>query len=139
MNKTKRPLWLWITAIVAIIFGAMTIKSGGEVLFIDGAGREAAGHYVPFVLWFNFIAGFFYIITGLGLWQRQRWARMLAVTLAVTTLAIFAALGIHILNQGAYEMRTVIAMTIRSAVWLSIALTCWFLWQPDSEETSAIK
>jgi uncharacterized membrane protein len=139
MSETKRPLWLWVTTPVAILFGAMTIKSGGAVLFFDGAGREAAGHYVPFVLWFNFIAGFFYIITGLGLWQRQRWARMLAVTLAVTTITVFAALGIHILNQGEYEMRTVIAMTIRSIVWLSIALTSWFLWQPDRKMQPATK
>ena len=39
-----------------------------------GAARQAAGHYVPFVLWFNFLAGFAYIVAGVGLWMRRRWA-----------------------------------------------------------------
>ncbi len=127
MTNNKRPVWLWTITIIAILFGAMTVKSGGAVIFFDGEARAAAGNYVDFVLWFNFIAGFFYIITGIGLWLRKRWALKLAVGLAIATLAIFAALGIHILNQGAYEMRTVIAMTVRSAVWVTIATTVWFL------------
>lgn len=131
MSPIKRPITLRVSAIVAILFGALTLKSGGEVLFFDGAGREAAGNYVPFVLWFNFVAGFFYIFTGLGLWARQRWALKLAIGLAAATLAVFAAFGIHILNGGAYEMRTVIAMTLRSAVWLTIAISCWLPWRDD--------
>ena len=129
MNKSKRPVWLWAVSITAILFGAMTIKSGGAVLFFDGEARQAAGNYVDFVLWFNFTAGFFYIITGIGLWLRKRWAQKFAIGLALATLAIFAAFGIHIFNQGAYEMRTVIAMSIRSAMWITIASTVWFLWR----------
>jgi uncharacterized membrane protein len=129
MSEINRPIATWTTAIVAILFGALTIKSGGAVLFFDEAARQAAGHYVPFVLWFNFLAGFFYIITGLGLWARQRWAVTLAIGLAATTLAVFAAFGLHILNGGVYEMRTVIAMTLRSTVWLTIAITSWRLWR----------
>ncbi len=127
MSKPERHIAVWISAVVATLFGALTLKSGGAVLFFDGAARQAAGNYVPFVLWFNFIAGFFYIITGVGLWQQQAWAVKLAMALAVSTLCVFAALGLHILNQGAYEMRTVIAMTLRSTVWLLIAAAMWSL------------
>ena len=118
-----------LTATIAIIFGALTLKSGGSVLFIDGAARAAAGNYVPFILWFNFIAGFFYLVTGIGLWQHRRWALKLAVVLAASTLAVFAALGVHIFNQGAYEMRTVFAMTLRSAVWITIVAITWYGWR----------
>ncbi len=48
--KTKRCIGVWITSVIAILFGLLTLKSGGEVLFINGAGREAAGNYVPYVL-----------------------------------------------------------------------------------------
>jgi hypothetical protein len=129
MNSNKRPIAVWITALVAIAFGTLTIKSGGAVLLFDGAARQAAGDYVPFVLWFNFIAGFFYLIAGVGLWQRRRWAVALASAIAAATLAVFAALGLHILNQGAYEMRTVIAMALRCGVWSAIALTAWWQWR----------
>jgi hypothetical protein len=121
----KRPAWVWISVIIAVIFGMMTIKSGGSVLFFDGEARQAAGNYVDFVLWFNFLAGFFYIATGMGLWLEKAWAPTAAITIAVLTLLVFAAFGLHILNDGEYEQRTVIAMSIRTLLWVTIAFTCW--------------
>ncbi len=121
----KRPAWVWISVIIAVIFGIMTIKSGGSVLFFDGEARQAAGNYVDFVLWFNFLAGFFYIATGMGLWLEKAWATTAAITIAALTLLVFAAFGLHILNGGEYEQRTVIAMSIRTLLWLTIAFTCW--------------
>ena len=41
--------------------------------------------------------------------------------LAVATLAVFIALGLHIFLGGEFEMRTVGAMIIRSSVWVVIA------------------
>lgn len=125
MTIRKRPVWVWITAITAVIFGMMTIKSGGSVLFINGEARQAAGNYVDFVLWFNFSAGFFYIAAGIGIWLEKAWTPTAAVTLAALTLLVFAAFGVHILNGGEYEPRTVIAMSLRSLVWTAIAVTCW--------------
>lgn len=121
----KRPAWVWISVVIAVIFGMMTIKSGGSVLFIDGEARQAAGNYVDFVLWFNFLAGFFYIATGTGLWLERAWAPTAAITIAALTLLVFAAFGLHILNGGEYEQRTVMAMSIRTLVWVTIAFTCW--------------
>jgi len=125
MTIRKRPVWVWVTAIIAVAFGAMTIKSGGSVLFINGEARLAAGNYVDFVLWFNFFAGFFYIATGLGLWLKKSWAPMLAISIASLTILVFAAFGIHVFNAGEYEQRTVIAMSIRTLVWTAIAVICW--------------
>ena len=125
MMIRERPAWVWISVIIAVIFGMMTIKSGGSVLFFDGEARQAAGNYVDFVLWFNFLAGFFYIATGLGLWLEKAWAPIAAITIAALTLLVFAAFGVHILNGGEYEQRTVIAMSIRTLLWLTIAFTCW--------------
>ncbi|HEY0633929.1 MAG TPA: hypothetical protein VGE00_01000 [Gammaproteobacteria bacterium] len=134
MMERKRPLWIWIASLVAIIFGLLTIKSGGTVLFFDGAARQAAGRYVPIILWFNFIAGFLYVTAGIGLWLRQQWARWLATSLALATLLAFAVLGMHILSHGEYEMRTVYAMTVRSVVWVTIACLAWFLWPHRVQE-----
>ena len=122
MNSKKRRLMIWPSMIIAIIFGLMTIKSGSGVLFFDGAARQAAGNYVGFVVWFNFIAGFFYVVAGIGLWIKQAWAAKLATIIAILTVLIFAAFGIYILMDGSYEMRTVIAMVLRSIIWIVIAL-----------------
>lgn len=137
MAKTKRPIWIWLASLIAILFGLVTIKSGGMVLFFDGEARQAAGRYVPFILWFNFLAGFIYVITGIGLWLRKRWAVGLAIALALGTLAAFAALGLHIFSNGEYEMRTVAAMAIRTVVWITIAGISWFQWQPAWGEQAA--
>ncbi|OGP82763.1 MAG: hypothetical protein A2V87_03840 [Deltaproteobacteria bacterium RBG_16_58_17] len=116
-----RPRWLTPVSVFAILFGLLTIKEGGAVLFIDGAARKAAGNYVPFVLWFNFSAGFFYIAAGIGLWRMRLWSARLAALIAALTLLVFTVFGVHAFRGGAYELRTVMAMTLRSLVWLAIS------------------
>lgn len=82
-----------------------------------------AGAYVPFVLWFNFLAGFVYVITGIGLWQGYAWALRFAWAIAGTTALVFAAFAVHVLQGGSFEMRTLAAMTLRLLVWVGIAWT----------------
>jgi hypothetical protein len=119
--RQDRPRWLTAVSTFAVLFGLLTLKEGGTVLFIDGAARKAAGNYVPFVLWFNFCAGFLYIMAGTGLWRMRSWSARLSALIAVLTLLVFAAFGVHIFSGGAYELRTVMAMTLRSFTWLAIA------------------
>jgi hypothetical protein len=123
MNKVtpRRPRWAVVLALVAITFGAVTIAVGGKTLFGGTEERAAAGNIVPFVLWFNFVAGFAYVIAGLGLFLWKRWAAYLSATIAVATIAVFIAFGMHIILGGTFEVRTVGAMIIRSAVWIVIA------------------
>ena len=120
MPGTGGARGLRIVAAVAVAFGLLTLGEGGTVLFGSEAARVAAGHYVPFVLWFNFLAGFVYVVAGAGLWAHSRWAVWLALTLAVGTAAVFAAFGIHMLLGGAFELRTVAAMSLRTTVWAVI-------------------
>lgn len=121
----QRGVQIWIIAAVAIGFGLLTIKQGGTVLFGSDASRAAAGNYVPAVLWFNFLAGFAYVIAGIGLWLRQRWAVWLAVAIAVATALTFTAFGVYIFFGLAYEERTVMAMGLRTLVWAVIAAVVW--------------
>ena len=124
---TRRRTWLRVLGVVGILFGLMTLREGGAVLFVDGAARQAAGNYVPFVLWFNFLAGFVYIAASVGLWFQRAWAARTALAIAAATLLVFAALGVYIAAEGAYELRTVIAMTVRSTTWLLIGTVAWRL------------
>ncbi|NQU57261.1 MAG: hypothetical protein HQ513_08495 [Rhodospirillales bacterium] len=129
LSATSRPRMAIVAAIVAVSFGLLTLKSGGSVLFIDGPARVAAGNYVPFVLWFNFLAGFAYILAGAGLFLWRGWAVKLALLIAVATLLVFAAFGVHILFDGSYELRTIGAMSLRSFVWVSIAVFAHKAWR----------
>ena len=124
-THTPRGVSIWVISLIAVGFGLLTIKEGGTILFGDAAARAAAGNYVPFVLWFNFLAGFAYVIAGIGLWRQQRWAAWLAAAIAVATALTFAAFGAHVASGGAYEQRTVIAMSLRTLVWTAIAVLAY--------------
>lgn len=109
-------------ALAAIVFGLVTIVSGGRALFGSMEVRAAMGHTVPFVLWFNFLAGFLYVIAGAGsLWGKRR-AADLSLLLAIFTLVIFAAFGVHVFGGDAYEIRTFGAMILRSLFWVAMAI-----------------
>ena len=121
MHAARGDVLLKSMAVVAMLFGLLTVVSGGRTLFGGEAARLAAGAIVPFVLWFNFGAGFAYVACGWALWRRRRWAVPLAVVIAVATAAVFAAFGAHALSGGAYEARTVGAMALRTLLWAGVA------------------
>lgn len=108
---------LRVIAVVAVLFGLLTVISGGSVLFGPETARIAAGNAVNFVLWFNFLAGFFYVFAGGGLWQGKFWAIRLSGLIALMTALVFVALGVHIAGGGLYEYRTLAAMAIRLSLW----------------------
>ena len=68
--KTSRSLK--VLAATAVVFGGLTVFSGANALFGDAAARASVGQAVGYVLWFNFLAGFVYVLAGLGLWL-GRW------------------------------------------------------------------
>lgn len=126
---------LYAAAGFAVIFGALTIMSGGNVLFGGEEALQAAGNVVPFVLWFNFLAGFAYVLAGIGLFLKMRWAAWLSAAILAGTAAVFAAFAIHMFQGGAYEMRTLGAMTLRTIVWAFIA---WIAVSATSNTRQAI-
>jgi hypothetical protein len=104
MNDLTRGPALTVAAVLATAFGALTILEGGRALF----GGAEMGAVVPFVLWFNFTAGFAYVLAGLGLWQRAPWARWLSLAILLATTAVLLAFAIHVWSGGAYDTRGVI-------------------------------
>lgn len=113
--------WLRPMAAVAVVFGVMTVISGGAALFGGAEAASAVGNAVPFVLWFNFLAGFAYVLTGWGLWQRARWSPPAAAVLAVSTSLVAVAFGLHVVGGAAFEMRTVGALALRLGFWVLVA------------------
>jgi hypothetical protein len=107
-----------IAAVLLVIFGLITIVSGALALF----GSTDMGAVVPTVLWFNFLAGFAYIAAGIGVWRRDAWGLLLSGAIAVATACVFGAFLWHIWRGGAYEVRTVVAMTFRLAIWVGVCI-----------------
>lgn len=119
MQNRRRTIT--VAGVVALLFGLLTIFAGGRALFGGAEARAAMGDAVPFVLWFNFLAGFAYVAAGAGLVLRRRFAVRLAIAILVATILVMIAFGIHVALGGAYEMRTVWAMSLRALVWGIIA------------------
>jgi hypothetical protein len=120
LGNSKKTIAIRIASGVAIVFGLATILSGGKVLFGGSIYQKATGNYVLFVVWFNFLAGFIYLVAGVGIWMRHHWAVWLSLLIAMATIIVFSILGMHIVHGGGYETRTVAAMSLRSIVWIWI-------------------
>jgi hypothetical protein len=135
MNNVRRTpdLPLRAMALLGIAFGVLTIKEGGMTLGGNAAAVAAAGNFAPFVLWFNFLAGFAYVVAGAGLWMQRRWAAWLAAAIAAATALVFSAFGVLVAFGTAYEQRTLIAMTLRLLLWTAIAAFAWWRLVRESE------
>jgi len=119
MNANRIVTWM---AIAAIVFGIVTVLTGSRALFGSLESRADFGNVVPFVLWFNFLAGFVYIVAGAGLLLCRRWAVYSSLFVAVSTILVFVAFGVHVIGGGAFERRTVGALIIRSIFWVAVTI-----------------
>ena len=70
---------------------------------------------------FNFLAGFVYVLTGVGLWLNRLWSPWMTSVLAIATGFVAGAFAFHVLGGGAYEMRTVGALLLRLGFWVLVA------------------
>ena len=113
--------WARPIAAIALIFGVMTLFSGASVLFGPNEARALAGNYIGFVVWFNFLAGGFYVVAAIGLWLGKPWAGRLAALIALGTALVALAFAIVVLGGRDFEMRTVGALGLRFAFWAAIA------------------
>lgn len=124
-RQNKPPRWKKPVAIFAAIFGAISLFKAGGVLFGPQSAVDAAGRFVPFVVWFNFIAGGFYILAGVGIYLGRPWARWIAGGIALGTILVATAFVRHLVVGGAFEMQTVGALAIRAGFWCVVTLLLW--------------
>lgn len=113
---------LRVASIVALIFGVMTLFSAGSVLFGPQSARDLAGDFVPFIVWFNFTAGVFYVIAAAGIWLKRDWAASLSLAIALATSLAALAFVFYINSGKAFELRTVGALILRTGFWAGIFL-----------------
>lgn len=117
-----RPRWTATVSTVCVLFGLLTVITGALALFGGELTQAAVGDAVPFVLWFNFLAGFLYVLAGVGLYRSHPRAAHLAVFIAAATVVVLVLFLWHVAVGKPYEMRTVLAMLARSGVWMFVAV-----------------
>ncbi len=131
-TQTLRPgqpsRLLKLFAMLALIFGAMTIVSGGSVLF--GPAKTWAGNYVGFVVWFNFLAGGAYVVAAIGLWMCTDWAVRLSAIIAIATALVALGFAIVVVLGSPFEMRTVGALALRFSFWTATTMIAKRAFEP---------
>jgi len=121
-SQTRPSIILRAAIAFGFIFGLLTLYSGGSVLFGPQEARDAAGAYMPFVVWFNFLAGAVYLVAAIGLWLGHYWGTRLAVLISLSTLVIAAFFAFQIIQGAEFEMRTVGALILRAGIWAGLAI-----------------
>jgi hypothetical protein len=107
-----------VTALLAVLAGLATIIAGGRILL----GLAEAGYVVvrP-VLYFNLVMGVLYLVTAVLIVRRAPSARGLAAGVALANVVVLALVALARGNGGAVAGETVVAMLLRSALWIGIA------------------
>ncbi|MBK8172811.1 MAG: hypothetical protein IPK60_21080 [Sandaracinaceae bacterium] len=91
-STSRSSVGRWLAGVLAVAFGVATIRDGGaDTTSRRAAALAEAGNIVPFVLMFNFGAGFVYVLGGLATLFRRTWAIWIARALALAVMLVFAA------------------------------------------------
>lgn len=111
-----------ISAVVAVLFGLVTIAAGASVL----AGRDPGYIVYRPLLIFNTLMGVGYVAAGILAWRRARSGRNAAVLIVGLNLLVLGRV-IYLYRTGSLvALDSVRAMAFRTAVWLVLLLA--FAW-----------
>lgn len=108
-----------IAAAVGLAFSALAILAGTRVI----TGRDVPDYPVlPWLVRYNVAAGIAGVVVALGVWRARSWARAAAWTIAAVHGGVLAALAATRLTGGVVAADSLVAMSLRTIVWLAVAL-----------------
>jgi hypothetical protein len=102
-----------VAAVVAVLFGLLTLVAGGRVLLGGDPGYLV---FRPLVL-FNAAMGALYLGAGVLIWRDSPAGRRLAAGIALVNAAVLAGVIALRLGGGPVARESVGAMTLRTVVW----------------------
>lgn len=105
-------------ALVAIVFGCVTIVAGGRVL---------AGADPGYVVWrplliYNTMMGVAYVTAGITMWRSVERGIRAAAAIAALNLLVLGLIGYLYATGSAIAVDSLRAMTFRTLVWLALYL-----------------
>lgn len=111
-----------LAALVAILFGVVTVIAGGGVLLGVEPGYVV---FLPLLL-YNTTMGLAYVGAGVMIWRDVTRGRQLAAVIAALNLAVLVAIVVLHRTGAAVAADSVRAMTFRTVVWIVLfLLTSW--------------
>ena len=117
MRKEFAPARL--AAVVALVFSALAIVAGTRVL----TGMDVPDY--PVLRWlvqYNVAAGAIGAGVALGVWRERPWARLAAWAVSTVHGGVLLTLVATRLTGGVVANDSLVAMTLRTTVWLAVAL-----------------
>jgi len=103
-------------ALASVLFGLLSVFTGGSVILDLFGMRKNHGDYVLFVVWANFLSGFFYVIASYGFLKMKNWTSPLLLSTLYLLVATSIALLIWVWNGSPYENKTLNIMSFRIAL-----------------------
>jgi hypothetical protein len=116
----------YLSAIILIGFGLLTLFLSTSVIFDLFDIREKEGNYVLLVVWSNFVRSILYLFSAYGFLKLKNWTKVLLGISSIILISSFVSLKVHISNGGIYETKTVSAMIFRISVTIALALIAYF-------------
>lgn len=116
--RPQKRLVLGLAGAVAVLFGLATLVAGSRVLLGTDPGYVV---YRPLLV-YNTIMGVAYLAAGVAIWRGLRGGVYPAATIFVLNLSVLVGVTILRSRGGAIAEDSLRAMTLRTLVWLVIAL-----------------
>ena len=104
------------------IFGLIMVAMTTSVMFDLFGVRELEGNFVMSVVIANWFAGVLYLIAAYGIFKNQKWTYIPLLISAITLIISFIFLQVHIQDGGAFEEKTIKALSIRIVLSLIFAM-----------------
>jgi len=126
----KKHIIRIITLTGLILFTTITLFLSTSILLDILGIQEQQGHYVPLVIWSNFLCGCLYILSIIGLFTHKKWSIVPMVLALFILVGAFFGLYIHIMDGGLYEDKTIMALFFRITLTLFLAFGTYVSTKP---------
>lgn len=125
MNSINKK-WISKTlAIIAILFGLVTIFSGYRVLF--GISDPGYVVFLPLLI-YNFLMGFIYLLVAWFIWKNLDRGLKLSRLIAFMNLGVLIMIGaLFLLSDNLLAIDSIYAMSFRTIVWFWIYFSIKFV------------
>lgn len=118
MNKKKIvPLFRIAAAVIAVVFGLLTIFVGGQTLL----GYSDPGYtvFTPLLI-FNALMGFIYAGSGFLIWKKLSTGIKSAKIIFLINVAVLVLILVIYLTGELVAVDSIKAMSFRTGIWLMI-------------------
>jgi cation transport ATPase len=112
-----------IVIAVAVLFGAVTLFAGGQVLL----GSDPGYHVFMPLLIFNTAMGLMYMAAGVAAWRSVNAGWKAAAAIFLLNLLVLTGILVIYLSGGVVAVDSLRAMTFRTVVWLVLFLGAFWL------------